>query len=176
MTTINNKMTIDGDYAFLSWAGYVMNTRGELYKLIGGVDMELVPTFLTKNGNVAVTLENHFYKYDRLIKYLMASVFFGGKKGGVINIDGNKRNNNLSNLKMVVSDGTRRKPSPSIYGECIRKYDTGSKPFAVTIHINTIRYYDTFATLDVEKVSNTIITECEGYFMVKYKNVDKWMN
>lgn len=28
----------------------------------------------------------------------------------------------------------------------------------------------------VEKVGNTIITECDGYFMIKYKNLDKWMN
>ena len=139
------KQTIDEYYKVILWNRFIINTRGVVYSFNFRIDMGLVPTFLNHKGEVCMRVLDFFgQEATRLVKNLVAVSFIdkSAYQKKVIHNDGNKLNNDLSNIKVVEKGMVKSK-----WGKCIG-YDASrvNYPFRVKRTINKIVHYGTFAT------------------------------
>lgn len=87
-----------------NYPNYMINSKGEIYSLKPKRIVKLVQS-VARNGYKVVCLSNNGKQKTIYVHRLVANAYFGApEKGMQINhIDGNKHNNDVSNLEYVTA-------------------------------------------------------------------------
>lgn len=104
-----------------NWEEYLIDTKGNVYRVApscGAVTGKILKWAISKNGYAKVSLCRNSIRKEYLVHRLVAMAFIGDPTGfDVCHYDGNKLNNDVSNLRIDtrkgnMSDQIRMKKTP----------------------------------------------------------------